>query len=115
MNGKLAVELLFNFSGGRLNTPSGSREKEGLLMDQRRDILVEVGFTYMQKKVVVGIHCDRNQQVFHTRQSDVSSPFSGCNAFFFGNWPFWLRDLLGKACHGVLRDSHKHTYYNIVP
>ncbi|CAM9149964.1 unnamed protein product [Ectocarpus sp. 6 AP-2014] len=41
MNGKLAVELLFNFSGGRLNTPSGSREKEGLLMDQRRDILVE--------------------------------------------------------------------------
>lgn len=42
MNGKLAVELLFAIDGGRPNTPSGSREKEGLLMDQRKDILAEV-------------------------------------------------------------------------
>eukprot|EP00904_Undaria_pinnatifida_P002728 jgi/Undpi1/12456/HiC_scaffold_5.g02127.m1 len=40
-NGKMAVELLFDFEGGRPNTPSGSREKEGLLMDKRKDILAE--------------------------------------------------------------------------
>ncbi|CAM9247611.1 unnamed protein product [Laminaria digitata] len=40
-NGKLAVQLLFDFEGGRPNTPSGSREKEGLLMDKRKDILEE--------------------------------------------------------------------------
>lgn len=42
MNGKLAVEHLFCFEGGRPRTPSGSKEKEGLLMDQRKDILTEV-------------------------------------------------------------------------
>lgn len=42
MNGKLAVELLFEFAGGRPNTPSGSKEKEGLLMDQRKEIMAEV-------------------------------------------------------------------------
>lgn len=42
LNGKLAVELLFGFDGGRPNTPSGSREKEGLLMEQRKDIMAEV-------------------------------------------------------------------------
>lgn len=42
-NGKLAVELLFDFEGGRPNTPSGSRLREGLLMDQRKDFLDEVG------------------------------------------------------------------------
>ncbi|CAM9120498.1 unnamed protein product, partial [Hapterophycus canaliculatus] len=41
MNGKLAVEHLFCFEGGRPNTPSGSREKEGLLIDQRKEILTE--------------------------------------------------------------------------
>eukprot|EP00752_Nemacystus_decipiens_P009918 g8850.t1 len=41
LNGKLAVELLFSFEGGRPNTPSGSKEKEGLLMDQRKEIMAE--------------------------------------------------------------------------
>ncbi|CAM9411790.1 unnamed protein product, partial [Sphacelaria rigidula] len=41
-NGKLAVELLFAFEGGRPNGSSGSSLKEMLLMDQRRDILEEV-------------------------------------------------------------------------
>lgn len=46
-NGKLAVELLFDFEGGRPNTPSGSRLREGLLMDQRKDFLDEVGYKKM--------------------------------------------------------------------
>ncbi|CAM9798879.1 unnamed protein product, partial [Pylaiella littoralis] len=49
MNGKLAVELLFAIDGGRPNTPSGSREKEGLLMDQRKDILAEARKRYEEE------------------------------------------------------------------
>lgn len=52
VNGKLAVELLFQFDRGRLNTPSGSKEKEALLMDQRKDLLDEVIFCRLCSCVV---------------------------------------------------------------
>lgn len=58
MNGKLAVEHLFCFEGGRPNTPSGSREKEGLLIDQRKEILTEVKVISVVSVVnVVGRYC----------------------------------------------------------
>lgn len=53
LNGKLAVELLFAFSGGRPNTPSGSGLKESFLMDRRRDILDDVRWA---KNIEIRIH-----------------------------------------------------------
>lgn len=42
LNDKLAVELLFAFECGRPDTPSDSRQREELLMNQRKDIMAEV-------------------------------------------------------------------------
>ncbi|CAM9256179.1 unnamed protein product [Ascophyllum nodosum] len=41
INNKLAIDLLLAFDNGRPNIPSGSREKESLLMEQRKGILAE--------------------------------------------------------------------------
>lgn len=49
-NDKLAIDLLFAFDNGRLNTPSGSSLKESLLIDKRKEILEEVTCSSRMKR-----------------------------------------------------------------